>query len=226
MVYKIKVVLFDLGDVFFEAHFWRFWLYSELTKKKKFVGDFSQFYFLYDSFLNDAYTKDKEYFSCFLSFLKYLNFKPTQNFIKKAFAVKFSFEKDRHLFKDVKKTLFIINSKNIKNVIVTDNELNDFEIRSKLLKKHKINKLIFKIFTSNELNTTKSNPIYFIKVLQKLKLKPSEVIFVGHDIDEIESAKKAKILTIEYNNYLQLCVSADYKINDFIDLLKLIEEFK
>lgn len=226
MASKIKVVLYDLGDIFFESHFWRFWLYSELVKQKKFCGDFSEFYFLYDSFLNDSYTKNKEYFSCFLSFLNHLNFKPSPKFVKKAFEVKYFFEKNRTLFKSVKKTLSLISSKNIKNVIVTDNELNDFEIRSKLLKKHKINKFIFKIFTSNELKITKSDSLYFKKVLHKLNLQPSDVVFVGHDVDEIQSAKKANILTIEYNNYLKQSTNADYKINLFTDLIKIIEDQK
>ena len=53
---KIKAVLYDLGDIFFEAHLWRKWMYSEFSKMNLVKGTFAEFYFDYDAYLQNLYT--------------------------------------------------------------------------------------------------------------------------------------------------------------------------
>ena len=86
-----------------------------------------------------------------------------------------------------------------------------------------INQYIDYIITSKECGYSKSNKKIFQLTLKKINLHSTEVLFVGHDRDEIKNAGANKIITVEYNNYLKLPTKANYKISKFNQLLNIIE---
>ncbi len=222
---KIKAVMYDLGDIFFEAHLWRKWMWNEFRKKNLFPGNFAKFYVLYDSFLSkETYKGRKSYTETFDDFLKHMNIPKKERgaFTKKAFTKKASLEKRRKLYPHVKKTLILLKKYGVKNILITDNESTETEIRSKIIGRYGINPYIDFIMTSKDCGYTKSGKKIFELTLKKNSLSPKEVLFVGHDEDEMISAQATKILTVEYNNYLKVPLKAKYKILKFSQLLDIV----
>lgn len=221
---KIKAVLYDLGDIFFEAHFWREWNFQALSKLGCFKGNFNDFYNLYEFFLADVYKGIKNYDQVFTEFLKHIGVLNVKKFKNVSYNKKKEFETNRVLYSQVEETLSIIQECDIKNIIISDNEMDKIGIREKILNRFNLNRYISFVFTSFDLGMDKSDPKTFNFVLNKIGLYPEEVIFVGHDKDELISANMSKIRTIEFNNYLNVRTGASYKIECFDELVNYLEK--
>ncbi|MGC8812606.1 MAG: HAD hydrolase-like protein [Candidatus Aenigmatarchaeota archaeon] len=105
------------------------------------------------------------------------------------------------LFKNRKKTLLRIKSKDIKIAILSDT-VHPLKWRLELLKKLglKRGKHYDKLFLSRSLGYEKPNPKAYLEVLKYFKVKPEEAIFVGHDKREMEGAEKVKIKTASWKS--------------------------
>jgi HAD superfamily hydrolase (TIGR01509 family) len=57
-----------------------------------------------------------------------------------------------------------------------------------------------KLFLSNLIGYEKPHPKTYLTVLNYFKVKPKEAIFVGHDKEEMEGAKKLGIKTISFSS--------------------------
>jgi FMN phosphatase YigB (HAD superfamily) len=211
----IKAVLYDLGDIFFEAHFWRRWMWKEIMKITGKRWTFREFYDLYESWLKSVYEGNTGYKENHLNFLRSMDLVDPVKFMDESFKKKKYFEENRKLFPGVKKTLKKLKDNRIMNVIMTDNEKTAALLREEVLQKFLIDYLIDKVYTSCELGITKPDPLFFSYILSDLKLHKKEVIFMGHDKDEIDGAKKNGIKVIEFNNYLRNKTDADFRIARF-----------
>lgn len=78
-------------------------------------------------------------------------------------------------------------------------EWNDFRIR-----KFHLEELFDKIFTSCIIGEKKPEKDYFKKVLNTLKIKSEELLFIDNTLENIESAKELGIQTIWFKNPAQL----------------------
>jgi len=143
-------------------------------------------------------------------------------FIKESKKVKLNYEKKRELFPEVFDTLCKIHKLGMKNIVITDSENGEEFVRNSLLRKFRINKFIDKVITSKEIGFMKPNPNIFDYALQNFNLRKNEVLFIAHDKDEIDGAKKIGLKVVEYNNYLKIKTKADYKILKFSKLLNFI----
>lgn len=217
----MKAVLYDLGDIFFEAHLWRKWMYEYCFEKKLYAKTFADFYFLYEEYLRDVYAGGKEYQEAFKSFVA--DMKLGDSFIEESFSKKKYFEDTRVLYNGVKETLRLIKEKGLRNIIITDNEAPEGELRAKILKRFDIDHLIDKVVTSKETGVSKPDPFIFEHTLNLFGLKKDEAIFVGHDKDEVDGAVKFGLKTIEFNNYLNIASESNIKINTFSEILNYID---
>ena len=218
----IKAVFYDLGDVFFEAHYWREWMYKFFKNAELFTGSFAGFYKLYEEFILDIYNGKNTYDEKYLEFLNSLKIKNPYEFKRLSFEKKRYFENNRVLFKGVKETLENIKDRDIKNVIITDNEATEKEVRENVIAKYNINHLLDIIITSKDIGVTKPDPLIFKKPMDILKIEKEEVLFVGHDKEEINGAKELGMKTVEFDNYLGIETKSDYKIKQFCDILNVI----
>jgi putative hydrolase of the HAD superfamily len=216
----IKAILYDLGDVFFEAHLWRKWMYDYCLEKSLYSKSFAEFYLLYETYLEDVYCGRKEYDQAYKEFVS--DMKLGDSFIEISFDRKRHYENTRTLYKGVKETLQKIHNGGIKNIVVTDNEASEDELRRNILKRFEINEFIDKVITSKETGVKKPDPYIFEHALKFYSLKKEEVLFVGHDKDEIDGATELGLRAVEYNNYLGIQTSASYKIENFSDLFDII----
>ncbi len=184
---SVKAFLFDLGDIFFEAHYWRKWMHEFFLQQGNFKGTFKDFYFLYESFLIDVYEGKEEYETAFLKFLAHLGVPANEReYIKNfAFIKKKYYEDIRELYPSVKQTLRALQQANIKNIVITDNEAPEDEIRKKILQRFTIDTFIYGVVTSNEIGTTKPCHKIFEYTLKKFSLRKNQVFFVSHNLEEI-----------------------------------------
>jgi FMN phosphatase YigB (HAD superfamily) len=218
----IKAVLYDLGDIFFEAHLWRKWMWERLMEVTGHRWTFREFYELYESWIKNVYEGNAGYEENYLNFLKSLNISNPDEFLAESFEKKKYVEKNRKLFPGVKKTLKKLKDCGIMNIIMTDNEKTAVGVRKEVLQKFLIDHLINKVYTSLDLGITKPDPASFSHILSDLELHKSGVIFVGHDADEINGAKKFGIKVIEFNNYLKNKTNADYRIKRFSQIHEIV----
>jgi HAD superfamily hydrolase (TIGR01549 family) len=216
--------MYDLGDVLFEAHYWREWNFHELVALGYFSGNFAEFYDVYDSFLERIYRCDPKetYERTFDKFLHHIGFADNGTFTERSLKKKKEFEDTRTLYDGVKETLLYFHERGIKNVIITDNESNEEAIRNTIISKYSINQCIDHIVTSRDVGATKPDPKIFLCALHQLAMKGSDVLFVGHDRDELEGAAKIGLVTVEFNNYLGRNIHTDYKIAHITELQKII----
>ncbi len=221
---RIKSVLFDMGDIFFEANYWRKWMYDKFLSENLFEGSFSDFYDLYEKFLLPVYKGEKSYIEAYQDFLTFIGIENKDEFQKVSFEIKEYFENTRELFPEVQDTLTRLKEKGISNVVITDNEQGEEAIRDSILKRFGINEAIDLVFSSKTYNLTKPDPEIFRLVLGKLGQTTEEVIFVGHDKEELDGAEEVGIKSVEYNNYLGLPNKASFKIKKFSELLFIVKE--
>lgn len=214
-----------MGDIFFEAHLWRKWMYNKLSDLGFFKGSFKEFYDLYEHFLVDVYRGKTNYDDNYVKFINHLGLtKNIDEFISESYSVKKNFETTRSLYPEVAPTLKKLSSNNIKNIVITDNEAGEKTLREKILKRFEIDEFINKIVSSKTYNITKPDPEIFSIALNLFDLKKNEVVFVGHDVDEINGATDWGIEVIEYNNYLEEATNAKYKISCFSEILNIVGE--
>lgn len=218
----IKAVLYDLGDIFFEAHLWRKWNYEKFVSTGNFSGSFADFYDLYEEFLDPVYTAKKEYMAAFSDFLDHLKISDKETVIKESLEKKKFFEDTRKLYDGVHNTLAAIKELGVYNIVITDNELSETEVRNKVIGRYGINQYLDRVVTSKNVGAQKPSPVIFQASIAPLGLSNKEVVFVGHDKDEIDGAAKAGITTILFNNYLDREIKADYQINSFAGIISVI----
>lgn len=218
----IRAILYDLGDIFFEAHFWRKWMFEKLSEDGYFSKTFSEFYDLYEEFLLPVYKNEMKYDDAYFNFLNYLKHDNPVDFKEESFEKKLYFETNRTLYDGVKETLQALKDEGIQNIVITDNESGEETVRSKVIGKYNINHLVDKVVTSKEVGKTKPSPEIFQFALDWSGFSKDEVIFVAHDQDEIDGAKSLGLKVCEYNNYLNRETKADFKIKDFREILNLL----
>lgn len=222
----VKAVLYDLGDIFFEAHHWRKWMWEKLKVETGNQWTFSEFYNLYESWLKNVYEGNAGYEENYKKFLESLNISNIDDFMTESFKKKRYVENNRKLFPGVKKTLKSLNDLSIMNVIISDNEKPAEYVRVQVLQKFSIDSLVQKVYTSYDHGMTKPDPSFFSFVLSDLGLQKPEAIFVGHDVDEINGARKFGLKVIEFNNYLKNKTEADYRIGRFSGILEAIRSLQ
>lgn len=124
------------------------------------------------------------------------------------------------LNKNVKQIFSKIKSLGVKIAILSDS-VHPLKWRIELLKKLGLikGKHYDKLFLSNQIGFEKPEKGAYLTVLKYFKAKPSETIFIGHDKEEIEGAKKLKIKTISYLGYKK----ADFYIKDLKEILPILK---
>ena len=151
--------------------------------------------------------------------LEFLNIKFDDNFFNEfaqVFRKNFSNIKIKE---NIAKIFEKIKSQNIKIAILTDTFTTE-EKKWKWFKSINVAQFIDVIVCSSATGHTKDEKEAYEAVLQKLDLKPEEVIFIGHKEYEMQGAKLAgvKSVSIEKN------IGEDYYIKDVSEILDLIKK--
>ncbi len=140
---------------------------------------------------------------------EYFKYKKSINFNKYLKLIKIS--------KNAKELLKFLVNKKYKTAIVTNRGRTTYLI----LKRFKIEKYFDIVLIDKDMKRTKPDPYSINLAVKKLKVKKSEVLYLGDDIVDIKAAKKAKVKIALYKNKFK---GADYYINDLLKLKKYLVE--
>ncbi len=199
---NIKGLIFDAGDVIYDASKWRKWLYKQLKEKIKINLSYSELFFLWDNYyLREIYIKHENYTKIFINFLIDINFpkKEIEEFLIINNLQKKEIENKTRPYKWVYKYFSLLKEKKKKIGILSDSEQSSRKI-AKRFEKWEILQYIDTIVSSKDTNYIKPYPQAYYYILKKLKIKVENTVFVGHDKDELIGAKLISLETINYNN--------------------------
>jgi putative hydrolase of the HAD superfamily len=199
---KIKLAIFDGEGVIYDS--------------KKVMKEFKK---EYDSFLRkfgvSLKEQEKLWFKLYPKTLKgKLTLREANEIVYKKLRIPKSkvkewLKKDRQLslkfvkiIKGAKKILLKTKAKGIK-VAILSNTVHPLKWRLDLYKKLKLikGKHYDKLFLSNMIGYKKPEKEAYLTVLRYFKVKPKEAVFVGHDIKELEGARKAGIKALTLSQY-------------------------
>lgn len=220
---KAKTTLiFDMGDLLYDASVWRRWLYNYLTSKKLITISFEKMIGIWEErFLSKIHTNKISYKDGFKEFLLFLGLSDNDIAIlwDLNWNTKKEIESNISPFPLVKETLSELKKRGFKIVVLTDTELKEQEIRNGILKRLNLQEEIDIIVSSFDIHFRKPDPEAFDFCLKKANSSKNKAIFIAHDEDELTGARKQKLTTVAYN-YIEP-IEADYKIKSFDELLTI-----
>lgn len=212
----IKGLIFDAGDVIFDATLWRKWLYDFLLNNYDIKLSYEELFFLWDNYyLRDIHLKRISYSEGFERFLIHLGLsrKQMKVIIDESINNKKIIEKQTTPYKWVYEYFPKIKSKSIKMGILTDSE-NTAETIRKRYDNWQISKYIDVIVSSADNGYIKPYRESYLMIVKKLHISINEAVFIGHDRDELLGAKILGIKFIDYFNKKEFYNFLDRIIND------------
>ncbi len=215
----IRGIIFDMGDILYDASIWRKWLCGKLNEHS-IVVDYTGFIQKWEELLIDVYEGKANYWNRFTDLLDYYGLpkREQEKLIPLAKQKALDVQKERRLFEGVQDTLKTLKTK-AKLAVLSDNESGELKVRS-ILNDLDIEDYFASVVTSADIGFAKPNPEAYKITAGKLGLLLENCAFVGHDVDELEGAIDAGLFAIAYN--AENDVPAHKKIEHFSELLNLV----
>lgn len=194
---KIKGLIFDMGDILFDATIWRKWLYKKLQAFGIAIS-FNELFMLWDSRLVEAHLGRRKYNELLLEWLQSLGLTESQihEIDHENKIQRLEVENTRMLFPGIMGMLEKLKKQGLKLVILSDTENSETKIRT-VLEKLKINRYFDAVICSIDIGHVKPEKEAYQEALLRMGLVANEVAFVGHDEDEISGAERMGIGAIE-----------------------------
>lgn len=218
----IEGLLFDMGDVLYDATAWRRWL-IQLLSKMGMHTTYRAFYRIWDlDFLSSVHRGQRDYREAFQSFLRSAGL--TRGQIEEIEAA--SVARKRELESNVRPlplvrcTLQRLAEKGIVLGVLSDSESSGERLRQKL-RDLGLCAEFSAVVSSFDLRTTKPDPVCYRAALEGMGLSAEQVAFVGHDAEELTGAQEIGMRTIAFN--YDADAIADYYMKRFDELVDLTE---
>jgi putative hydrolase of the HAD superfamily len=211
-------MVFDMGDIFFDATPWR----KALTAHLRSLGveiDYPTLCRRWEAKLVDVYLGRREYWAALAEFLADLGLSEklaadALDFARRQAAV----VEQRTLFDGVAETLAALKAQGLRLAVLSDTESSELRVRRRLAEMG-IEQYFDAVVTSIDIGHVKPQPEAFAAALHRLNAQASETVFVGHDVDELEGAMSCGLTAVAYN--AEAGVPADRHIESFSELLNL-----
>jgi putative hydrolase of the HAD superfamily len=214
---SFTAVIFDMGDVFFDATAWR----KSLTRQLQSLGvavEYAELCRRWEAKLVAVYLGRRKYWDAFGEFLA--DFGLTQKDIDDttAFARRKATEVEkRTLFDGVAETLAGLKARGLKLAVLSDTESGEAAVRRRLAELG-IERYFDAVVASVDIGHVKPEAEAFAAALSRLNVAASEAMFVGHDADELEGAMRCGLTAVAYN--YEAAAPADRHISHFSELLR------
>jgi HAD superfamily hydrolase (TIGR01509 family) len=217
---RFRAIIFDMGDIFFDATPWR----RALTARLQELGvaiDYPQFCRGWEAKLVEVYLGRREYWAALTEFLA------EQGLSEAAVANTIAFAREtaasvesRTLFDGVAETLAALRAKGVKLAVLSDTESSEPRVRRRLAQMG-IEQCFDVVVTSIDIGHVKPQPEAFAAALARLNVTADQAAFVGHDVDELDGAMQCGIAAIAYN--YEPGVPGDHFIRCFSELLDIVK---
>jgi FMN phosphatase YigB (HAD superfamily) len=217
-IMPLRGILFDMGDIFYDATPWRRTITAALAERGIAI-EFAEFVRRWEAELVPVYLGKKPYWDAFGDLLATFALDELQReeiigiANDKARAVE-----QRTLFPGVAATLAELHRRGIKLAVLSDTESRESKVRERLAAMG-IERYFDGVLTSADLGYVKPMQEAFAAVLVRIDVEKEDAAFVAHDEDELTGAREFGLLTIAYN--YAPGVAADHYLSDFSSLLEL-----
>jgi HAD superfamily hydrolase (TIGR01549 family) len=215
---SLRGILFDMGDIFYDATPWRRTITAALVERG-IVIEFPDFVRRWEAELVPVYLGKKPYWDAFGELLDNFALDSAQRAEIVAIAeAKARAVEQRTLFPGVAETLAELHRRGIKLGVLSDTESREARVQERLAAMG-IERFFDAVVTSIDIGFVKPMPEAFAAALARIGVKKHDAAFVGHDEDELTGAAEFGLTTIAYN-YVP-GVAADHYLGEFSDLLNL-----
>jgi HAD superfamily hydrolase (TIGR01509 family) len=196
----VQGLLFDMGDVLYDATVWRRWL-LQLLQRMGLHTHYRSFFKIWDcDFLNDVHCGRREYGEAFQAFLLAAGL--TRGQIDEVAAAsqarKRELEGNVRPFPGVRGVLGRLHSAGIVLGVLSDSECTAESLRTRLAGLG-IGQYFAAIVSSVDLERTKPDPICYRAALAAMGLTVDQAAFVGHDAEELAGARAVGLKTLAFN---------------------------
>ncbi len=213
-----NAIIFDMGDIFFDATPWRRALTAHLQGVGVKIG-YTELCRRWEAKLADVYVGRSEYWSTLGRFLEELGLTPTQADQALTFARDKAGQVEQPtLFEGVAETLGALKQHGIKLAVLSDTESRESKVRSRLADLG-IEQYFDAVITSNDIGHAKPEPESYQAALDALEVSADQTIFVGHDEDELRGAMRCGLCTVAFNG--NVGIPCDHNFGQFGELLEL-----
>lgn len=196
----IRGVVFDMGDVLYDAGAWRRWLARLLARQGVTLPTHVLFRIWDQQYLDDVHRGRRDYAEAFAAFLEGLGLSAGQReeVLAASWARKRELEAQVIPIAGVRAALAALAERGVRLAALSDSE-HPAEQLYRLLVKLGLNTYFTSVISSRDLGQTKPAPTCYLAALASLKLRPEEAAFVGHDAEELAGAARVGMATIAFN---------------------------
>ena len=216
----IQALIFDIGDVLFDASVWRRWLAARLESLGVDVT-YGRLVERWEGLLVDVYRGRADYWQRFRELLQGFGLADEKlppierDARQKAIEV----QVNRTTFEGVPETLAALQAGGIRLVALSDTESGEPQIRE-ILRKLGIDRYFDAVVTSKDIGVCKPHPRAYQAAVAATGLAQDRCAFVGHDVDELEGARDVDLFSVAFNYHP--AAPADAYIDRFTELKDVV----
>lgn len=219
---ELRGMVFDMGDVLYDATLWRRWLYQLLVR----MGLHGQYRLLYQvwesDFLRDVYLGRRDFAAAFHAFLLSIGLSRGQvDEVEAASqARKRELELDVRPLPGVRATIQRLTERGLRLAVLNNSDQTSEQLQAHL-DQLGLGGCFSPVLSSIDLRQIKPSPVCYRAALERMRLPCEAVAFVGHDRAELLGARAIGMRTVAFNH--DAGVRADHYLTRFEDLLQLVE---
>ena len=216
----IKAMIFDVGDVLFDASVWRRWLAARLQAASVEIT-YEQLVAKWELLLADVYCGRAKYWERFRQLLQSLHLAEDQleTIEREAQQKAVEVQVDRSPFAGVPETLARLQARGIRLIALSDTESGAAKVRE-ILGVLGVEQYFDGVITSKDIGCCKPDPRAYLAAVTAANVDRENCAFVGHDVDELQGASQASLLSIAYN--YDAAAPADIYLDHFSELAELV----
>lgn len=218
----VQGLLFDMGDVLYDATGWRRWLLQLLAR----MGLHTHYRTLYhiwdDDFLADVHRGRREYQEAFQTFLLSVGLSRGQidEVQAASLARKRDLEANARPLPGVRATVARLAADGAMLGVLCDSELDSDGVRAQLGRLG-LGGYFSTVLSSIDLEYTKPSPVCYRAALGAMEMEAEDVVFVGHDGAELAGARAMGMETVAFN--YEPGAVADHYLTRFEELLDVVD---
>jgi len=194
---EVSAVIFDAGDILYDAAKWRRWMTEELNRMGIAIS-FRELVCEWERELVPVYKGRADYLDAFDSLLEKLieDTSDRTDFRARSLEAKDRLEgEERRAFEGVRAMLLALRSSGLKLGVLSDTESTVDRVRASL-EQLGLAGLFDSIVTSRDIGRVKPEPEAYRAALEDLGATASESLFVAHDQDELDGARDFGMATV------------------------------
>ncbi|MEA1952538.1 MAG: HAD-IA family hydrolase [Planctomycetota bacterium] len=196
----VSGLLFDMGDVLYDATAWRRWL-IQLLRRFDLHLDYNTLFHSWDrNYLREVHRGERPLCEAFREFMDSIGLKKPQiDEIELACqARRHQLEREARPLPGVRATIGRLYESGLKLGVLSDSEYPGEELKERM-QRFGLGGFFSAVVSSRDLGQTKPEPACYLRALKQMGATASESAFVGHDAGELAGARAVGMRTIAFN---------------------------